>query len=222
MILKPDVSPIPISEKPFTYNYSQPSEYRFSMDSIEMAFRLGMAYRETEHNEQLSVLDVCSGCGVLGFEFEYFEKRVRKIDFVEVQENYIPHFEANRGMAGGASEKFRFLHQNYESLLSPEFANEYDIVLCNPPYFRKGHGTLAPSQFKNRCRFFLDSDFQTLVRVTQHVLSPKGCAYLILRGLQEHGFDAIKEMKNMLAGACVVEELSPVRTARFVRLMKLG
>jgi tRNA1Val (adenine37-N6)-methyltransferase len=102
-----------ISQKPFTYQYSQPSEYRFSMDSVEMAFRLGMESRERQLARPLRVLDLCAGCGVLGFEFHFFERRIEFVDFVEVQEEYLPHFAHNRSLVNADPERFRFRLQNY-------------------------------------------------------------------------------------------------------------
>ncbi len=207
-----------VSTKPFTYQYSQPSEYRFSMDSVEMAFRLGMEFQQRNLFRPLRVLDLCSGCGVLGFEFHFFERRIEFIDFVEVQQQYVPHFDHNRSLVQPPLAAFHFHLKNYQDLLCDEFESRYDVVLCNPPFFRAGHGTLAPSEFKNRCRFFLDSSFEVLAKTIQHVLAPQGEGYVIFRSLHEHGFDAVKELKTLLAQRCVVDELEPVRTARFVRV----
>jgi tRNA1(Val) A37 N6-methylase TrmN6 len=212
--------PFDFSKKPFTYHYSQPREYRFSLDSIEMACRLGMEFRERALTGPLRILDLCAGCGVLGFEFHFFERRVQSIDFVEVQGEYRDHFAHNRALVDDDPSKFRFLEQNYETLCSPEYAERYQLVLCNPPYFRAGHGTLAPSQFKNRCRFFLDSTFEQLVTCVGHVLAPGGEAYIILRALAEHGFDALEEFRRFLPGNCSLEVCEPVRTAQLLKVSK--
>lgn len=192
------------------------------MDSVEMAFRLGVDSAARPLARDLKILDVCAGCGVLGFEFHHFEKRVEHIDFVEIQPEYITHFEQNRSSVPACDTRFCFVLMNYDELRCDEYRGKYDLVLCNPPYFRKGHGTLGPSEFKNRCRFFLDSPFENLLKTIAHVLAPNGDAYLILRNLNEHRMNAVSEISRVLGTGFVVTELEAVRTARFVNIHKIA
>jgi len=49
-----------------------------------------------------------------------------------------------------------------------------------------GQGKLSPSEFKNRCRFFIDSDFINLLKFIKHALSQTGTAFVLLRSLSDH------------------------------------
>ncbi len=224
-------------EIPFTYNYSQPEEYRFSLDSVEMPWEVAVHLRERiqEDNQQKKsspseylrnqmrfwkTLDLCAGCGVIGFELNFHLPQIRQIDFVEVQPVYLSHFEANLGKVQHEGE-FRFLNQNYDELLgNPEFQEKYQLILCNPPYFKIEQGKLSPSEFKNRCRFFIDSTFEKLIQSIDHCLAPEGEAYLLLRDLEDHGIDLLMDLKQMIAGRLQCENLTFVRGTYLLKLYR--
>jgi len=221
---------------PFTYNYSQPEEYHFSLDSIEMPWEIALHLREriSEDNKEKKqspsdylknsmrrwqILDLCAGCGVLGFELNFHVPQIQNIDFVEVQDVYREHFEANKAKVQNLGE-FRFLNLNYEKLLTPEFEKKYQMILCNPPYFKIEQGKQSPSEFKNRCRFFIDSTFDKLVEVINHTLADNGEAYLLLRTLEDHGFDLLTELKSLTKGKLKVENLTMVRGTFLLKLYR--
>lgn len=224
-------------EIPFTYNYSQPEEYRFSLDSIEMPWEVARHLKEriTEDNAEKksspadylrnqirfwNTLDLCAGCGVIGFELNYHLPQVRKIDFVEVQSLYLPHFEENLRKVKNEGE-FRFLNLNYDQLAgSPDFRGKYQLILCNPPYFKIEQGKLSPSEFKNRCRFFIDSTFEKLIEAIDHCLAPNGEAYILLRPLEEHGYDLLGELRDLIRGKLQCENLTLVRGTFLLKLYR--
>lgn len=221
---------------PFTYQYSQPEEYHFSLDSIEMPWEVALHLRErmTEDNKEKkqspsdylrnsmrrwNVLDLCAGCGVIGFEMNFHVPQIQNIDFVEVQDVYLPHFETNKSKVQNAGE-FRFLNLNYEKLLQPEFEKKYQLILCNPPYFKVEQGKQSPSEFKNRCRFFMDSTFEMLLQSIDHVLADEGEAYVLLRDLEDHGLDLLTELRNLTKGKLKVENLTMVRGTYLLKLYR--
>lgn len=204
------------------HGYSQPSEYRFSHDSIELAQRAAECVREFQKRgrSSLRVLDLCAGCGVVGLEFlkettKHGEGLIEAVDFVEVQDIYRPHFTANASWVG-APEKLSFRNLNYEEMLTGDQAEQYDLVVSNPPYFDRTQGNLPPSDFKARCRFFVDSDFTTMWRAIAHVLKPQGEALILVRDLRDHGVDRAAELDVVLAGLGEWRTLEPVRGTQLV------
>lgn len=208
----------------FTFNYSQPEDYHFSHDSVFLARRV-FELVAGRLSPQSLVLDLCSGCGIVGLDFGFHCQKeldfAPSCDFVEVQETYQPHFIENvRRLAPDNPQSLRFLSENYAALQSPQYANRYDVVLCNPPYFRIGQGKTSPSEFKNRCRFFIDSDFPTLLRTLVHTLRETGEAYILLRDLSDHSTDPLAEARRELAQTAQINVLRDIRGTALVRIKK--
>jgi tRNA1(Val) A37 N6-methylase TrmN6 len=202
----------------FTYEYSQPSEYRFSLDSVLMAETVAGLIRVRSDLSGIRVMDLCSGCGVVGFELSWHLRELRKMDFVEVQEVYQSHFMENVKTVDRAEMEFRFHLLNYEQLRTPAWREQVDLVVCNPPYFRVGQGKLSPSEFKNRCRFYIDSDFQNLVDSLLWVLKPRASAYVLLRPLQDHAWDMMQELENRIAERARAVKVADIRGTDLIQL----
>jgi tRNA1(Val) A37 N6-methylase TrmN6 len=204
---------------PYTYQYSQPDEYHFSIDSIEMPWQIAQYLKNNavENLQSWHVLDLCAGCGVIGFELNFHIPALQKIDYLEVQSVYIPHFERNKSLVSNYGD-FQFLNLNYEKILTEEFHQKYDLILCNPPYFQLGLGKLSPSEFKNRCRFFIDSTFEKLLEVIQHTMKTSGEAFLLLRPLEEHGLNLLAELKKLSGYQLECETVSDIRGTLLLKL----
>jgi len=180
------------NDSEFTYEYSQPSAYRFSLDSVYLAKKVAKLYRTKNIEwDKLKVLDLCSGCGVIGFEFLFFSPECRALDFIEVQASYLPHFKANQKgilpLLQKKSLESEFHLMNFLQFSKKHPDKRYGLILCNPPYFFQGEGILSPSEFKNRCRFFLDASFQELIQFIVNHLDENGEAYILVRPGSHHG-----------------------------------
>lgn len=204
----------------YSYNYHQPEDYRFSLDSVFLAQKVADVLKTHHALHQLQVLDLCSGCGVIGLELNFHLPVINKIDFVEVQEVYLPYFKKNIEQAKTTDSEFHFLNINYADLIQDAYKEKYDVIVSNPPYFFKGEGLLSPNEFKNRCRFFLDSDFKKLIAATLYTLRPDGRAYLLVRPGTHHGRNLQDEIKKLSAGLARVQILDEVRGTNIVELIK--
>ncbi|MBY0451861.1 MAG: methyltransferase, partial [Bdellovibrionaceae bacterium] len=83
----------------YTFNYSQPEDYRFSHDSVFLA-REAFTLTRGQNLANTKVLDLCAGSGIVGLDFLFHRAQAglslpSLTDFLEVQEIYRPHFEAN-------------------------------------------------------------------------------------------------------------------------------
>jgi tRNA1Val (adenine37-N6)-methyltransferase len=182
----------------FSYNYKQPTEYHFSLDSIYFAEYVSKQLEQKQNLEHIHMLDLCAGCGVLGLEVSWFLKKLTKIDFVEIQEIYTSYFYQNVKIVDRPELELKWHLINYAKLLDKVWENKYDLIISNPPYFQPGHGVLSPSTFKNRCRFFLDDTFENFIYAIANALAPGGEAYFLQRSLTQHGFDFFSHTQNVL------------------------
>lgn len=208
----------------YTFEYSQPEAYRFSHDSVFLARKVFELYRK-EELASLRGLDLCAGCGIIGLDFIYhcintWQATPASFDFVEVQQIYNQHFYENVRRLGAVGTQLSFINKNYNEFVAPltnqtDFFSEntvkYDLVLCNPPYFRMGQGKMSPSEFKNRCRFFMDADFTSLIKAIENSLAPGGCAYILLRDLEEHNWNPFKEAQTILSANMKIEKMDNIR-----------
>jgi tRNA1Val (adenine37-N6)-methyltransferase len=197
----------------YTYDYFQPEDYRFSLDSIFLAQKVAKLIERQTDLEDWKILDLCAGCGIIGLELSLHQPKIKSIDFLEIQNLYRDYFNQNVRMIKQVDqhEQFRFLNINYSALLDSQWENSFDLILSNPPYFFKGEGLLSPNEFKNRCRFFLDSDFQTLIEACLHSLKPGRCAYLLIRKGNAHGRNPEEEIKQLLADRAHGEVIDSIR-----------
>lgn len=213
-----------IKNSHYTYNYFQPEEYHFSLDSVFLAQKVAGLIQEGP--KALKVLDLCAGCGIIGLELSLHSEHQLQIDFLEVQELYLPFFQKNLEMIYPSHEQgdsqYNFLALNYRSLLAPEYSEQYDLIVCNPPYFFKGEGLLSPSEFKNRCRFFIDSDFSTLVHAVVHSLKKNCPAYLLVRSGIHHGRSPLKQINELLADLGNAKIIDNVRGTDIIEIRKKG
>lgn len=211
-----------------TFQYSQPEAYHFSHDSVFMARDVFERVRPTLW-PSIRALDLCAGVGIIGLDLLYhvyqeYALAPREFDFIDIQEVYVPHFDVNKTRLESKfptpQTKINYKIMNYANLLESA-TSPYDLIVCNPPYFFAHQGALSPSEFKNRCRFFLDSDFTTLIKSVVHVLSATGVAYLLLRNLPEHGWNVLEETKKLLPYDFDVSKVGNIRGTFLAEIKKV-
>lgn len=192
----------------FTFKYFQHPEYHFSHDSVFLAREVYEFIKE-HHLPYNKILDLCAGCGIVGMDFLFHLNKNNfispaEIDFLEVQDIYFPYFTKNWKILKNLlawDVNSCYLSLNYENIFSHQnLQGKYDLIICNPPFFRKGHGKMSPSSFKNRCRFFLDSDFKNLLGAIEFALASNGKALVLIRSLEQHGLNILDEIKDSTNG----------------------
>lgn len=190
-----------LTRSQFTYDYAQPDAYHFCQDSVIFPKHVAEALVHREVSPEFRVLDVCSGCGVIGFELAHHDSRLTQVDFMEIQDEFRPAFEQNLTITKRQHSTFRFLNESFENLTQPAKSGIYDLIVGNPPFFLLGEGWLSPSLTQNRCRFFIDGSLRQLIVGVANALKVGGEAFLLVKSGQKHGRDTDRDMRLWLAGA---------------------
>lgn len=211
-----------ITNSIYTYDYFQPSEYKFSLDSVFLAQKVGQLIKNEDSLSHWRVLDLCAGCGIIGLELSLHVKELCTIDFLEIQDIYMSYFDKNLDMIypNPRTKKFEFLHINYQKLTHSKFENTYDLIVSNPPYFFKDEGLLSPSEFKNRCRFFIDSSFEYLIEGIYNSLKPSKSAFILVRSGKQHGRNPIQDIKKILGTRGHSQIIDNVRGTDIIQIRK--
>lgn len=212
----------------YTISYSQPTEYRFSLDSIFLAQKVNEWLIQNDQNPQ-HIADVCAGCGVVGLELLFHLKKRNAIDpdmmhFIEVQNDYKTHFEKNKVEMLKTIEsktEIKLVLENYKNLIGQtSYQKKYELIICNPPYFHPGQGKLSPSQFKNRCRFFLDADLSALLEWIGYSLTNNGSAFLLVRmGTDQKSMKLFQDLCQKFN--LILQPIADIRGTELIRLFPM-
>lgn len=177
-------------------DYFQPDFYRFSQDSLDFVNWIEKKYVQ---DESCFVLDLCSGCGVIGMElgqrFPNWE-----IDFCELQEAFYPYLVKNADLFYKERTP-RFFQVNLAEF-NQDSSLKYDLIVCNPPYFSPEKGRLPPSLERYLCRFFSEKDWDELFKCFARSLKINGRAYFLAREVLWKTHPAVSQVGS-LAGAQV-------------------
>lgn len=154
----------------------------------------------------------------MGFELSYHLPALRHLHFVEVQSVYLEHFKKNVQTVARPEVEFEFHLKNYADLRTPELKANFDLIIVNPPYFRSDQGKLSPSDFKNRCRFFIDSDFAQLIESILWLRKPEASCFVLLRDLKDHSRSIFQELEQMIDGRAKFRKVADVRGTDLVEI----
>ena len=154
-------------------DYSQPDFYRFSQDSTELVNYV----REHVHQNIVSILDVGTGCGLLGIEAANHFSNLELLVLLEPQKEFNQYIQHNL-------ENFLKTHcsvQIRNTILSKYETNQkFDLIVCNPPYFSKGHGRVSPNVHKQACRTFSWDDPESYMKRIVSLLEDDGQLYILI------------------------------------------
>jgi tRNA1Val (adenine37-N6)-methyltransferase len=166
-------------------DYLQPGFYRFNEDSLKLVNWLAARNPVCTH-----LLDLGAGSGVIGIEL-CNRLNIHCLTLVEAQEDFIPAIEANIQQQLKVPAQVEFVHQSFGEWTPRE---QYDLIVCNPPYYLKDHGEPSPDVRKNIARSFVLDDWSVLLKLVSRILRPEGKAYFVVKNDQR----ILKEVKGSL------------------------
>ncbi|MEN1966477.1 tRNA1(Val) (adenine(37)-N6)-methyltransferase [Lentibacillus sp. N15] len=104
-----------------------PTVFSFSLDAVLLAHFASVPIKRG------SILELCSGNGVIPLLLS--RKTNAQITGVEIQERLYDMARRNVQM-NGLENQVTFLHKDLKALKPALGHSKFDVVVCNPPYFR--------------------------------------------------------------------------------------
>ena len=159
------------------------NSYMFTSDSIELA-------HSVEEEKIESLLDLCSGSGVVGLEVAG-NKNVSHLTLVELQKDLA---DASRRSAEFFAKQTDVKVINDSILNLSRYIGEksVDVVVCNPPYFKKGSGEINGNSSRAVARHEVFLTLEDIIKECKRILKTGGKFYLI------HINSRIKEIEKLL------------------------
>ena len=153
-------------------DYLQPDFYRFNSDSLDLLNFL----RSMDLSPQ-SILDLGAGCGILGIELaRHF--RPGFLAMVEMQPEFLSIIETN-------IETFLPKSVKAQTFITPmskwNYDLQFDLVVCNPPYYLVSSGQASPDPRRSKCRTFEEDGWKGLISCIERSLLPVGKCFIVIK-----------------------------------------
>jgi tRNA1Val (adenine37-N6)-methyltransferase len=159
----------------FPRGLQQPQDgFRFSIDSLLLS-----CYVHSRHGEK--IMDLGTGCGVVSFGvlINTVHKDIELVG-VDISKELIKlaqHNACNLGFDQSFSTRQIDVK---EIMTSKEFyPEEFDQIICNPPYRDIDQGRMSPVQSKNMACFSTQASLQDFVAAAAYSLKNKGRCVLV-------------------------------------------
>ena len=198
---------------------------RFVIADDECSMKVGTdavllaAWAEVEGARR--ILDIGSGSGVIALVAAQRTNDSCLIDGVEIQTNDCTQAAANAA-ASPWSHRVRLTCCAIQDH-HPEY--EYDVILCNPPYFIKS--LLPPKEGRTAARHTVTLDHESLAGAVDRLLSKTGAANFIMPPDESDQFRKVMETRGMLTSrVCWFRTRAGKKTERvlmsFMRALELS
>lgn len=153
-------------------DYLQPDFYRFNEDSIKL-----VKFVASQVSSAKSILDLGAGSGIIGIELANI-LRPTELTLLEVQPEWNEYLQHN--------VKHFLNADTYPSIVESSFGNwnpdkQYDLIVCNPPYYLPGHGQPNSDRRKAIARSFMIDGWKELLELISRALIPEGRAFLVVK-----------------------------------------
>ncbi len=202
--------------------YQDNDLYKFTSDAIKLA-----KFCNIKHTD--NVLDMCAGCGVVGF-YAYSLVGCNKIYFNEIQPEMCGLIDKNIDL-NDLREKAVVLNKDLNNLLPDDFDKPLDVIVCNPPYF-KVNGKIKADERVAMCRHELKATLSQIILKASSLIKNAGKFYLIIPAdrlaecivlLNGAGFE-VKNMQmfysNENATVCVLENVKGGKSGLKIKIKK--
>lgn len=147
--------------------------FLFSLDSVILANFVSI--RLTDKN----IVDLCSGNAPIPMLLSFRTKA--NIFGVELQKDiYDLGYESI--ISNKMDKQISFVNYDIKNLVDEKYEGKYDVVTCNPPYFKYKEGSLI-NQNKNKmiARHEVCTNLEEVIKISSYILKTNGTMALVHR-----------------------------------------
>ena len=152
--------------------YQRRGGLRFSIDAVLLAHFVHGC-------ERAQILDACTGTGIIAFILaaRFPEARIQGID---IQPQLVDAASASAARNGIAADQLSFAVQDMREK-APHLQRRFDLITCNPPFFKVGHGAANPDQETDLARHEHTCTLDDVFAFAAYTLRERGRLALIHR-----------------------------------------
>lgn len=145
--------------------------FKFSLDSLLLA-----EFVDSVDNSK-TILDLCTGNGVIPFVLSYYLKN--KIVGFEIQDT-IYEMAVQSVQLNHLEEQVEIIHDNVIHIRKYFPGNNFDVITANPPYFKYQESSLInQNEQKAIARHEIFLSLEELFQVVKYALKENGVFYLV-------------------------------------------
>ena len=139
--------------------------YRFSIDAVLLAH-----FAKPRSHDQ--VLDLGAGCGVISLILAYRHPSI-VLTCLEIQDS-LSALVAYNICQNGLTDRMRLVTGDLRYVNELLEVGVFDLVVCNPPYYRLGSGHQNPNDEQAVARHELKAGLQDIIKAAAFALRTKG------------------------------------------------
>jgi tRNA1(Val) A37 N6-methylase TrmN6 len=144
--------------------------YRFSIDAVLLAHFVTPRLHD-------QVLDLGAGCGVISLILAHRHPSI-VLTCLEIQESLSALLASNISR-NGLADRMRLLTGDLRCVQEWLAVGSFDLVVCNPPYYRIGSGQQNPNHEQAVARHELKACLSDVIRAAAFALRTKGRLVMI-------------------------------------------
>ncbi|WP_456456090.1 tRNA1(Val) (adenine(37)-N6)-methyltransferase [Thermovibrio sp.] len=151
--------------------YQLKEGFRFGTDTFLLTTFVKVKGRQ-------KLIDLGTGCGVIPILLLLKHRDLQGAGIDIVKENVETarlNAELNK-----VSDRFKVFHLDVKRVKELFKAQEFDIVVSNPPFIEKGRGSLAKGDYRQTARQETTATLEDFIKAAKYLLKNKGRFYLLL------------------------------------------
>jgi len=155
----------------------KPEEFCYGVDAVILADFVAKNKKEPVQN----IIDLGTGTGVIPLILSY-KTDAKSIIGVELQ---TPSWEraVRNSKMNDLTDRVSFLNEDVKDyeIWAESLKGQADVVVCNPPYFKRGGGLLNDASAKTVARHETTADLKDFLRCAKYLLRNKGDLFMVHR-----------------------------------------